>query len=476
MKRLTVLLAASLLLVACSKEEAPPEPVRPVLSMQVKSEDQETLGRFAGTIQARYESNLGFRVPGRIARRAVDVGAEVEKGALLAVLDPTDQQNQLRAAQGDLARVQAQFINAQANARRQQELFNRGVGAQAQLDVAQTDLKTTQATLDQAKASVNQAKDQLNYAELRTDHAGIVTAWNAEAGQVVSAGQQVVTLARPDIKEAVIDLPAGLAERLPPDVVFLVAGQLDPSVNTTAIVREIEPQAQSATRTRRARLTLTETPAAFRLGTAISVTLSSAIAPRIELPLTALQEVDGKTRIWLFTPAVTMRSPGLTPPLSKALLASRLITVTSRGCTVWLWVSSSQMRVLPSTSCKALTGSWMRGAMAVLKVTLIAVPRRKAGGVSVRVNRARRVRVALWAWGSISRTMAVVLTLGSSWPATTNTTSVGRRSARPAGRSITASLMSGRARVTTCWPALTTWPASAFQAVTIPAWSVRNSA
>jgi len=299
MKRLTGIFAASLLLVACSKEEPPPEPVRPVLSMEVKAEDQENLGRFAGTIQARYESNLGFRVPGRIARRAVDVGAEVEKGALLAVLDPTDQQNQLRAAQGDLARVQAQFINAQANARRQQELFNRGVGAQAQLDIAQTDLKTTQASLDQAQASVNQAKDQLNYAELRTDHAGSVTAWKAEAGQVVRAGQQVVTLARPDIKEAVIDLPAGLAERLPHDVVFLVAGQPDPSVNTTAIVREIEPQAQSATRTRRARLTLAETPPAFRLGTAISVTLSTAIAPRIEVPLSALQEVDGKTRIWL---------------------------------------------------------------------------------------------------------------------------------------------------------------------------------
>jgi len=299
MKRLTVVLAASLLLLACSKQEPAPEPVRPVLFMEVKAEDQETLGRFAGTLQARYESNLGFRVSGRIARRAVDVGAEVQKGALLAVLDPTDQQNQLRAAQGDLARVQAQFINAQANARRQQALFNRGVGAQAQLDVAQTDLKTTQASLDQAQASVNQAKDQLNYTQLRTDHGGIVTAWTAEAGQVVSAGQQVVTLARPDIKEAVIDLPAGLAERLPTDVVFLVAGQLDPSVNTTATVREIEPQAQSATRTRRARLTLADTPTAFLLGTAISVTLSSAIAPRIELPLSALQQVDGKTRIWL---------------------------------------------------------------------------------------------------------------------------------------------------------------------------------
>jgi RND family efflux transporter MFP subunit len=302
MKRLTGILAASLLLLACSKQEPAPEPVRPVLFMEVKAEDQETLGRFAGTLQARYESNLGFRVSGRIARRAVDVGAEVQKGALLAVLDPTDQQNQLRAAQGDLARVQAQFINAQANARRQQALFNRGVGAQAQLDVAQTDLKTTQASLDQAQASVNQAKDQLNYTQLRTDHGGIVTAWTAEAGQVVSAGQQVVTLARPDIKEAVIDLPAGLAERLPTDVVFLVAGQLDPSVNTTATVREIEPQAQSATRTRRARLTLADTPAAFLLGTAISVTLSSAIAPRIELPLSALQQVDGKTRIWLLDP------------------------------------------------------------------------------------------------------------------------------------------------------------------------------
>ena len=299
MKRLVLMLAAGLLLAACSKEEPAPEPVRPVLSMQVKAEDQENLGRFAGTIQARYESNLGFRVPGRIARRLVDVGAEVEKGALLAVLDPTDQQNQLRAAQGDLARVQAQFINAQANARRQQELFNRGVGAQAQLDIAQTDLKTTQASLDQAKAAVNQAKDQLGYVELRTDHRAIVTAWNAEAGQVVTAGQQVVTLAQPDIKEAVIDLPDTLVDQLPPDVVFQVASQLDPSITSTAIVREIEPQAQSATRTRRARLTLADSPPGFRLGTAISVTLSSAIKPRIELPVTALQEVDGKTRIWV---------------------------------------------------------------------------------------------------------------------------------------------------------------------------------
>ncbi|MGY3640672.1 MULTISPECIES: efflux RND transporter periplasmic adaptor subunit [Pseudomonas] len=298
MKRLG-LLCMALLLGACSEKETPPEPVRPVLSVTVKALNEESLGRFAGSIQARYESNTGFRVGGRIASRNVDVGAEVQKGTLLATLDPSDQQNQLRSAQGDLARIQAQLINAQANARRQQALFDRGVGAQAQLDVANTDLKTTQASLDQARAAVSQSKDQLSYTELRSDHKAVVTAWNAEAGQVVTAGQQVVTLAQPDIKEAVIDLPDTLVDQLPSDVVFSVAAQLDPSINTTAIIREIEPQAQSATRTRRARLTLSDTPDGFRLGTAISVTLSSAIKPRIELPVTALQEADGKIRIWV---------------------------------------------------------------------------------------------------------------------------------------------------------------------------------
>ncbi|EJZ55952.1 MULTISPECIES: efflux RND transporter periplasmic adaptor subunit [Pseudomonas] len=308
MKRLG-LLSIGVLLAACSKSEPPPEPVRPVLSIKVQALNEETLGRFAGSIQARYESNTGFRVGGRIASRNVDVGAEVDKGTLLATLDPTDQQNQLRSAQGDLAKVQAQLINAQANARRQQALFDRGVGAQAQLDIATTDLKTTQASLDQARAAVNQSKDQLGYTELRADHKAVVTAWNAEAGQVVTAGQQVVTLAQPDIKEAVIDLPDTLVDQIPADVVFLVAAQLDPSISTTAIIREIEPQAQSATRTRRARLTLSETPPGFRLGTAISVTLSSAIKSRIELPATALQEVDGKTRIWVIDPQSKTVSP-----------------------------------------------------------------------------------------------------------------------------------------------------------------------
>lgn len=295
----SVMLAGCLLLVACGGEKDKVEPIRPVLSVEVRTQDALDLGRFAGTIQARYESTLGFRVGGRIARRWVDVGATVKPGDVLASLDPTDQRNQLRAAEGDLARVEAQWINAQANARRQQQLYDRGVGAQAQLDIARTDLKTTGASLEQAKAAVQQARDQLGYAELRTDHGAVVTNWQAEAGQTVAAGQAVVTLARPDVKEAVIDLPTALADVLTQGVAFTVMAQLDNSIRTQALVREIEPQADASTRTRRTRLTLVETPDAFRLGTSVSVALSSAVTPRSEVPLSALQEVDGKTRVWI---------------------------------------------------------------------------------------------------------------------------------------------------------------------------------
>lgn len=298
MKPAAMLLGTCLLLVACTEEHSE-EPVRPVLTLRATSQGEQQLGRFAGSIQARYETNLGFRVGGRIAQRHVDVGTEVAKDGLLATLDPTDQRNQLRAAEGDLAKIQAQLINAQANARRQQQLYDRGVGAQAQLDIAQTNLKTTKATLDQASAAFRLARDQLGYTELHTDHAGVVTAWQAEAGQTVTAGQPVATLARPDVKEAVIDLPITLAEQLPKGVHFYVEVQLDPSTHTSATLRELEPQADAATRTRRARLTLAESPIGFRLGTAISVSLSSPVTPRVELPPSAVQDSDGQSRVWV---------------------------------------------------------------------------------------------------------------------------------------------------------------------------------
>jgi len=290
------LLAA--LLSGCAEDEKP-EPIRPVLYTEVQQQNQQILGRFAGTIEARVQSTLGFRVGGRVARRLVDAGAEVKAGTTLATLDPTDQQNALRASEGDQARAEAQWINAQANARRQQQLFDRGVGAKANLEQAQTELSNARSNREQAEAATRQARDRLAYGTLSSDFDAVVTAWHVEAGQVVGAGQEVVTLARPDVREAVFDLPVELADGLDDQVQFNVASQLDPSIATRGRLRELAPRADAATRTRRARLTLEDTPPGLRLGTAVAISLTRAQTPRSLLPAAAVQEVDGQSRVWV---------------------------------------------------------------------------------------------------------------------------------------------------------------------------------
>lgn len=293
------LLALLPLLLAACKEQAPPPPPRPVLYVEAQPRRQAELGRFAGSIQARYQSVLGFRVGGRIARRLLDVGDSVKTGQVLAMLDPTDQQNALRASQGNLARSEAQWINAQANARRQQALFERGVGARAALEQAQTDLSSARATRDQAQAQANQARDRLGYSTLASDFDGVITAWHAEAGQVVGVGQQVVSVARPEVREAVVDLPNELVDRLGPEVTFEVLAQLDPTQRCPGRIRELAPQADPATRTRRLRLALDAAPPSFYLGTAVAVVVSRPVAPRFDLPTSAVQERDGRAQVWV---------------------------------------------------------------------------------------------------------------------------------------------------------------------------------
>jgi RND family efflux transporter MFP subunit len=297
-------LALIMFLTACSQEQEPPPPVRPVLFVEASPKQVRSLGSFTGSIQARYESTLSFRVGGRIAQRKADVGDLVSKGTLLAALDPTDQQNAYRSREGDLASAQAQWRDAEADAKRQQALFAKGVGSRAQLDQVMAQLHTARAARDQAQAARDQARNQLSYSELYTDFDGVITAWRAETGQVVSAGQEVVILARPEVKEAVVDLPAGLAETLPSDTTFTVISQLDPTASTTGRVRELAPQADAMTRTRRVRLTLSELPPAFRLGSLVTVMLTNDTTHQVtELPASVLLERDGKTSVWIVDPA-----------------------------------------------------------------------------------------------------------------------------------------------------------------------------
>lgn len=290
------------LLGACQEQQHAEAPApRPVLAVVVAPQTARTVG-FAGTVEPRYKSDLGFRVLGRIVSRDVNVGDIVTRGQRLATLDPLAYQLAVRSAQADLAGATARLENAAATETRQHTLLRQNITNQAQYDAAKQARESAEAGVTSARANLDKAEEQLGYTELRAEFDGVVTATAAELGQVVQPGQMVVSVARPDIREAVVDLPESIGRDLRPEARFDIALQLDPSVQAAGSVREIAPQADPATRTRRVRITLDNPPGSFRLGTTITATVTTQTAPGIELPISALLERDGRTMVWVVDP------------------------------------------------------------------------------------------------------------------------------------------------------------------------------
>jgi RND family efflux transporter MFP subunit len=298
-----VALSAVGLLAGCQEEHHAKAPApRPVLSVVVTPQAVRTVG-FAGTVEPRYKSNLGFRVLGRIISRDVNVGDIVRKGQRLATLDPVTFQLAVRSAQADLASATARLENAAATETRQRTLLGQSIANPAQYDAARESRETAEASVIRAKADLDKAEEQLGDTELRAEFDGVVTATAAELGQVIQPGQTVVTVARPDIREAVVDLPDSIGRDLRPEARLNIALQVDPSVQAAGWVREIAPQADPATRTLRVRITLASPPESVRLGTIVTATVTTQAAPSIELPVSALLERDGKTMVWAVDPA-----------------------------------------------------------------------------------------------------------------------------------------------------------------------------
>ena len=294
-----LLLAAVAGLTACHRRAAAPAPpIRPVLSIIVAPEAAGGAA-FAGTVDARYESILGFRVLGRMIARDVNVGDNVKQGARLAALDPTPFQLALRNAEADLARADAHLQEAKSNAARQRQLFQRGVNAKAEFEAAQHEFESAEASQEAAQANVRIAQEKLGYTELRAEFDGVVTATKAEVGQVVQPGQEVVHVVRPEEREAVVDVPDNIAANLRPGIGFIVTSEAEPATRVKGLVREIAPQADLATRTRRVKITLVDPPLSFRLGTIVKAVAGMDAGAEIELPSSALLERDGKTFVWV---------------------------------------------------------------------------------------------------------------------------------------------------------------------------------
>jgi len=289
-------------LVSCSKsEEKPPEIIRPVLSVVIEPRTTQTFG-FAGSVEPQVSADLAFRLLGRVVSRDVNVGDIVSKGTTIAALDPTALELAAQAAKAELSNAEAQFANAAASEERQRQLLAAANTSQAVFDSAQQARKAAEAGVERAKASLAKSQEQLGYARLFSDFDGVVTATGAEVGQTVSPGQTVVTVARSDLREAVVDIPDQLIGDLTAGTPFQVILQSLPTIQTEAKLREIAPQAEGSTRTRRVRLTLTDPPQAFRLGSTVTATRVTKVAPTIELPMSALLERDGVDKVWVVDP------------------------------------------------------------------------------------------------------------------------------------------------------------------------------
>jgi len=293
---------AAATLAACNRsEEPPPKPVRPVLSQVVEPESAQRV-TLTGTVQPRVQTDFGFRVLGRLIARPVNVGDLVEQGETLAAIDPIALDFAVRSATAALSNSQAQLVNAEGIADRQNRLIGTGATTQASVDSAQQALAAAQAGVAQAQAALAKAKEQQSYAVLRSTYSGVVTATNAEIGQVVSVGRTVVSVAQPELRDAVIDVPDPIARELSIGSRFTISLQLNPAIGVPGEVREIAPDADPATRTRRVKIGLDNPPDTFRLGSTVSAILSSDGAATIRLPASALLEWEGHTMVWIIDP------------------------------------------------------------------------------------------------------------------------------------------------------------------------------
>lgn len=291
---------AALVLTACSKPAEKVEDIRPVRAIVLASSDIGVHAEFSGEVRARYESQLGFRVPGKIVSRKVDVGTVVKKGQTLMQLDPQDLKLGQAQSLATLRAAETQRDLALADLKRYRELRTQNFVAQAVLDTKESTFKSAQAQVDAARAGYREQSNQAGYASLVTDIDGVVTAVSAEAGQVVQAGSPVVRVARTDEKEVVFGVPEDRVDALRKVADVRVRLWAAPENAVPAKIREVAPVADPATRTYAFKVTLPAALPQAKLGmTAVVQFESKTAAPQIKVPLTALYHEKNATSVWV---------------------------------------------------------------------------------------------------------------------------------------------------------------------------------
>jgi RND family efflux transporter MFP subunit len=293
------------LLGGCSSEVSGPAPPRPVKTIAIEFHGSEDHGTVTGEIKPRTETDVGFRIGGKVSERPVDIGSIVAREDLLARLDDTNERNSVRIAESQVAAARAEYEDAKGNETRQRELLSRGFATQATYDSAARRLKTAEANLSSAETTLNDSRERLRYTDLRADSLGVITAVGAQPGQVVSAGQMVVRLARTGEKEALFNVAEQMFRTVPHDPQVIVALLSNPDIKAEGRVREISPSADPVTRTFAVRVALHDPPEEMRLGSAVVGRVLLEAKEVAILPPTALFKDDDMPAVWVFDPATS---------------------------------------------------------------------------------------------------------------------------------------------------------------------------
>jgi len=257
---------AILAVTACAPQPAPLQTVRPVRLMSVADGNELSSQVFSGEVRARHESTLGFRVPGKVIRRLVDIGDRVQTGTVLAQIDATDYEHARDSLAAQLGAARAEHSFARDELERHRELAEQKLISPAELDRRDTALQVAAGRLRSLESQLAQATDQLGYARLVADREGVVTAVNVEAGQVVAAGTPVITVARQSEREILIRLPEENLADIRKGQALEVSFVARPAERVEGRVREISPVADPGSRTYAVRVSLPDAPAWVAFG------------------------------------------------------------------------------------------------------------------------------------------------------------------------------------------------------------------
>jgi RND family efflux transporter MFP subunit len=325
---LLIVLLGALLAGGCQKAASDKqEPIRLVRTVTVAAAPVTRQLSFAGQVKSRYETTLGFRVGGKLVSRAVDVGAHVRPGQVLARLDASDLELNVKAAQADLNSAEADRKLAALNFERFNNLRKKGLVSQADYDRQQTQLMAAEERAVAARSRVAQAQNQAQYATLLADADAVISAIDVEVGQVVAAGQPVLHLDRSGDREVLISVPEQQLAALRGTQAILIKLWSKPDHIYTGKLRETAPSADPVTRTYAVKITVTDADADLQIGMTAEALIELPVeSGQFTLPLSVLYTKNAQPNVWVVDPGkLTVK---LVPVATGGLSENQVIIIS----------------------------------------------------------------------------------------------------------------------------------------------------